>query len=93
MLAALGAFLMHEVTRGSLGAITKTYVNDSISSNAERATILSLQSMWRYAGGAAGLFASGFVAERWSMTSAWTWSGAVLVAAGIFFAVRKRAGP
>mgnify|MGYP001579009541 CR=1 FL=1 len=79
---AIGIYLAHEAVRGIFGPLCDSYLARGITSSAERATILSFQSLWGYAAGALGLVASGWAAAHWSLGAAWGLSGLTLVVAG-----------
>ncbi|MDO8470795.1 MAG: MFS transporter [bacterium] len=86
---ALGIFLFHEIARGMFRPLKDMYLNEAIPSN-ERATILSVESTFQYVGAMAGLLVSGFLAERFSMQTAWIFSGAVLAVVTLWLLRSKK---
>lgn len=76
---SLSAFMVHEIGRGLYQPLRSVYLNKHIPA-AERATLISFESLPRHIGGMLGLVASGFIAQRFSITAAWTVSGIVMLA-------------
>jgi len=84
----LGAFFVHEIGRGAMGPLKRAYTNARIPSST-RATILSFDSMILHVGAFFGLLSSGFVANYWSISVAWIWSGLLLAIAIPMFLLLK----
>ncbi|HVH08487.1 MAG TPA: MFS transporter [Gemmatimonadales bacterium] len=71
--------------------VKQAYLNDYVPS-AERATILSLDSMFGDTGGAVGQAGWGALAANRSIGEAWTYSGATLLLGIPFYWLAQRAG-
>jgi MFS family permease len=82
LFSGLAVFLAHEVFRGMFVPLKDAYLNDNIPS-AERATLISFESISHHVGGMIGLLVSGFVAQYFSMAAAWLFSGTVLVGSAL----------
>ena len=74
----LSAHLIHEVGRGMYSPIKQAYLNKHIP-NAQRATILSFDSMMAKLGGAIGLVFFGWIGKHSSIQLAWLISGITLL--------------
>ncbi|MEI6528413.1 MAG: MFS transporter [bacterium] len=74
----IGFFLAHEAGRGMYGPIKNAYLNDTIP-GAERATLLSVESMTSNLSGALGLVTSGAIAKYFGIPAAWIVSGGLLI--------------
>ncbi|MFZ2310253.1 MAG: MFS transporter [Patescibacteria group bacterium] len=81
-------FLLHEVTRGMLKPLRKSYINDYFVSD-KRATLSSLDSMFDKAGATIGLVVSGLLANSLSIRLTWLFSGLFLIIGVIFFIWRQ----
>ncbi len=81
----LPAFLFHEMCRGLFNPLKSAYLNAHIPS-AERATIISFDTMAHHVGGMVGLLVSGLVAHYGSIPLAWGMSGFSLLAATLLIA-------
>lgn len=81
----LTAFMLHEAGRGVLEPLRETYLNERIKGNAERATVLSFQSMVGKGGAALGLIASGLIAQSLSINASWFVFGLLLFIAVLTF--------
>lgn len=79
-------FLLHEFGRGLARPLQQNFINDRLPSKT-RATLLSLDSMLVKLGALVGLVASGFIAEVFSIRSAWIVSGSFLVGCVFLFIV------
>ncbi len=87
---AISFFLFHEIARGLFKPVKDVYLNDNIPSK-ERATLISFESMSHHIGGAIGLVLSGFIAQRFSIPTAWIFCGTVLaLSAGILMKNGKK---
>lgn len=85
-------FLLHEFGRGMFTPIKQDYMNNRIESK-NRATILSLESMFVKLGALIGLIVSGFIASGFGISSAWLISGIFLFfGVIIFFMITKKPG-
>ncbi len=74
---ALLFFLLHESMRGLQNPLKNAYMHDNIPS-AERATIISFESMAKTIGGMIGLVGSGLLAQYTSVPLTWLISGGIL---------------
>jgi len=74
-------FLVHEVGRGTFRPLKQAYLNRRIDSD-KRATVLSFDAMINQLGCALGLILSGWLADAWSIKTAWLVS-AIIVAVSI----------
>lgn len=82
-------FLLHEFGRGILKPLQQNFINKRLST-INRATVLSLDSMFVKLGALAGLLISGFMAEQTSIRTTWIFSGIMLILALlIFFFIHK----
>jgi MFS family permease len=84
-------FIIHEIGRGMFTPIKSAYLNKNIPS-AQRATVISFDSMVLCLGSAIGLLISGVLAKNISIPFAWLFSGIFLVLATvtIYLFSRKR---
>ncbi|MEI6835694.1 MAG: MFS transporter [Candidatus Falkowbacteria bacterium] len=80
----MSTFLLHEFGRGIFSPLKQSYVNNYIESK-NRATILSLESMFSKSGAFIGLMASGLIAEALSIRLTWLFSGIFLSVGIIIF--------
>lgn len=87
--ATLSFFFLHEMTRGAFKPLKQSYFNDQLVSET-RATVLSLDSMINKIGSFVGLLISGFLANTYSINTAWLASGIFLLLASLFFFLPKR---
>ena len=79
-LPGLAVYMVHEIPRGMIGPLKKKFLHDNIPSHA-RATVASFESISPHLGGMIGLLASGFIANTYSISTAWLLSGIFLVVA------------
>ncbi|TSC60380.1 MAG: mfs-type transporter yxam [Parcubacteria group bacterium LiPW_15] len=86
---AIAFFMFHEFARGFFSPVKNLHLNNNIPS-AERATLISLDSISHHVGGMIGLVASGYVAKHISIGFAWQASGAILVISALLLLNRKR---
>lgn len=85
-----GAFLLHEFGRGMFTPVKQDYMNNRIESK-NRATVLSLESMFTKLGAFVGLIISGFMASRLGISETWLFSGMFLfLGVIIFFTILKK---
>ncbi|MFA5870859.1 MAG: MFS transporter [Candidatus Paceibacterota bacterium] len=80
-------FMLHEISRGSYGVFSDTYMNAHIPSE-ERASLLSLQALAGHIGMAIGLPISGWIADNYSIRAAWIASSVFLLIMSGGIAVR-----
>ena len=86
---ALGSYLMYGVALGLGGPVKQGYLNAHIPS-AQRATIISLDSLFADLGGVMGQSGWGYLAKMRSIGEAWLYSGATLIlAAPLYWIARK----
>ncbi len=85
----LGFFFLHELSRGAFKPLKQSFFNDHLLSET-RATVLSLDSMINKVGSLVGLLMSGFLANAFSIKTAWLVSGLFLLLAALFFFLPKR---
>ncbi|MDD5431113.1 MAG: MFS transporter [Candidatus Pacebacteria bacterium] len=86
----LSFFMLHEFARGMYTPLQDAYLNNNIPSS-ERATLISFNSMSSHIGGAIGLVMSGFIAQHFSIPTAWLFSGTILLFV-CFYLWRKNRG-
>jgi MFS family permease len=77
---ALGSYLVYGVALGVGGPVKQGYLNAHIPS-AQRATIISLDSLFADMGGVVGQSGWGYLAKMRSIGEAWLYSGATLILA------------
>jgi MFS family permease len=82
-------YLVYGIAIGLAMPVKQGYLNAHIPS-AQRATILSLDSMFADAGGVVGQSVWGWVARMRSIGEAWAWSGLTLVLAVPLYWVARR---
>jgi len=80
----LSFFLLHELSRGLIKPLYRNCLNQRIKS-ANRATVLSFDSMIKTGGSALGLIIMGLIANRFSIQAAWMVSGLILLISIPFF--------
>ena len=86
---ALGSYLVYGVALGMGGPVKQGYLNAHIPS-AQRATIISLDSLFADVGGVMGQSGWGYLAKMRSIGEAWLYSGATLIlAAPLYWIARK----
>jgi len=86
---ALGSYLVYGVALGMGGPVKQGYLNAHIPS-AQRATIISLDSLFADLGGVMGQSGGGYLAKVRSIGEAWLYSGATLIlAAPLYWVARK----
>lgn len=87
------AFLLHEFGRGMFTPVKQNYMNNRIESE-QRATLLSLESMFTKLGAFIGLIISGFLASSFGINQTWLFSGLLLfIGIIIFFIILKKVTP
>jgi MFS family permease len=83
-------YLTYGVAIGLAMPVKQGYLNAHIPS-AQRATILSLDSMFANSGGVVGQSAWGWVARTRSIGEAWAWSGlTLLLAVPLYWMARRK---
>src|SRR5947208_12764310 len=83
-------YLLYGVAIGLAMPVKQSYLNAHIPS-AQRATILSLDSMFASSGGVLGQTAWGWVARTRSIGTAWAWSGlTLLLGIPLYWLARRR---
>ena len=82
-------FLVHEFGRGIIKPLQQNFINKRLASK-NRATLLSLDSMFSQSGAILGLVASGFIAKMFSIRTAWIFSGLFLLLGISLFAISIR---
>ena len=82
-------FLLHCVAQGVLNPVKQGYLNAHIPSE-QRATLISLDSLFGDAGAAGGQSGLGYLADRRSVGVAWMVGGALLALATPFYARARR---
>jgi MFS family permease len=75
---ALGSYLVYGIALGMGGPVKQGYLNAHIPS-AQRATIISLDSLFADVGGVLGQSGWGYLAKARSIGEAWMYSGATLI--------------
>jgi MFS family permease len=85
----VGLYLLYGVAIGLAMPVKQGYLNAHIPS-AQRATILSLDSMFANSGGVVGQSVWGWVARRRSIGEAWAWSGLTLLLAVPLYWMARR---
>lgn len=86
---ALGSYLVYGVALGMGGPVKQGYLNAHIPS-AQRATIISLDSLFADLGGVIGQSGWGYLAKMKSIGEAWLYSGATLIlAVPLYWIARK----
>ena len=80
-------FYIHEIARGMYEPLLDDYLNKRIESGV-RATILSFYSMLTTFGAFWGLLVSGQIAKHYSIESAWTFSGIIVILFVLFFILK-----
>jgi MFS family permease len=87
--AVVALYLVYGVAVGLAMPVKQGYLNAHIPS-AQRATILSLDSMFGNSGGVVGQSGWGWLARRRSIGEAWAWSGLTLLLAVPLYWVARR---
>ncbi len=87
---AIVLWIAWSVVFGLLGPVRGGFINEHIPS-AQRATILSLDSLFADAGGAVGQPALGWIATQFSIALAWVFGSAFFAAAAPLYAAAGRA--
>jgi len=88
--AVVSLYLLYGVAVGLALPVKQAYLNAHIPS-AQRATIISLDSMFASSGGVVGQTAWGWVARTRSIGTAWAWSGVtLLLAIPLYWRARSR---
>ncbi len=84
LMTTLSFFFLHELSRGAFKPLKQSFFNDQLLAET-RATVLSLDSMINKVGSLIGLLVSGFIANTYSINTAWLLSGLFLLVASLFF--------
>jgi len=84
----LSAFLLHEIGRGLWRPLKQAYLNRRIN-DTQRATVLSFDSMIAQLGAGVGLLISGWLADAFSIATAWFVSALLISAAILIFSRLK----
>ena len=71
-------FILHEIPRGMFKPLKEKFLQDNIPSHA-RATISSFEAVSPHFGGMIGLIVSGYVANKFGISSAWIMSGLLML--------------
>lgn len=80
----------HNVVWGAQGAPSESLFHDYIPDET-RSTLLSLRSLLSLIGGLAGMLGLGYIAETYSIRTAWQFGGVIVIIAGlILLALPKR---
>jgi len=87
--AVVALYLVYGIAIGLAMPVKQGYLNAHIPS-AQRATILSLDSMFANSGGVVGQSVWGWVARRRSIGEAWAWSGLTLILAVPLYWMARR---
>ncbi len=87
---AIVLWIAWSVIFGLLGPVRSGFINEHIPS-AQRATVLSLDSLFADVGGALGQPALGWIATRFSIAVAWVIGSAFFAAAAPLYAMAGRA--
>jgi MFS family permease len=87
--AAVALYLVHSVCLGLAMPAKQSYLNANIPSE-QRATLISLDSLFGNAGGAVGQSAWGYLSRARSIADAWVLGGASLLLAIPLYAAAKR---
>jgi MFS family permease len=87
--SVVALYLVYGIATGLAMPVKQGYLNAHIPS-AQRATILSLDSMFADSGGVVGQSVWGWVARTRSIGEAWAWSGLTLVLAVPLYWVARR---
>jgi MFS family permease len=77
--AAVTFFILHEIPRGMFKPVKDAYLHDNIPS-AERATLISFESIAHHGGGMIGLVLSGLLAQHAGIRITWVIFGSMLIA-------------
>lgn len=85
---SFGMLIIYEFFGGAFVPIKNAYLNERIDGFA-RATVISLESMVRWCGAIAGMFAGGVIAQHVSIAAALIAVGAVIVAAACLLLVKN----
>lgn len=86
---AFSAFFIHEIGREMFAPLKQNYLSDRLDA-ANRATILSLDSMLSKIGCLVGLALGGWLANSYSIRLAWLFSGILLLVSSLVFLRRKK---
>lgn len=84
--AMISFFLIHELGRGIIRPLQQEFINNRLQSK-NRATLLSLNSIFTRGGALLGLLFSGIIAEAATISIAWFLSGLILLLIVIFFSL------
>ena len=86
---ALGCYLVYAVALGVMGPVKQGYLNAHIPS-AQRATIISLDSLFADMGGVLGQSGWGYLAKVRSIGEAWLYSGATMILGVPLYLIARR---
>ncbi len=89
MIMAVGVFLLHEIGRGFWIPVRDCYMHHAIPSS-QRATLVSVTSVFQHAGGLCGLVLFGFFSDIFSMHIVWMSVGSILAMNSIVLLLRPR---
>jgi MFS family permease len=79
--AVMGGMMIHQIGRGALSPLKKTYINHRVDDGKLRATIFSFDSMMTKLGAIIGLLISGYLAKNYSIILAWQTSAVIFIIA------------
>lgn len=77
-------FLIHELGRGVINPLVRSYINENIDSK-NRATILSFESMILKIGSGIGLIIGGLIADNFGILNSWLISAIILFISIVVF--------
>jgi MFS family permease len=86
---ALGCYLVYAIALGAAGPVKQGYLNAHIPS-AQRATIISLDSLFADLGGVMGQSGWGYLAKMRSIGEAWLYSGMTMILGVPLYLIARR---
>jgi MFS family permease len=86
---ALGCYLVYAIALGAAGPVKQGYLNAHIPS-AQRATIISLDSLFADLGGVMGQSGWGYLAKMRSIGEAWLYSGTTMILGVPLYLIARR---
>lgn len=86
---ALGCYLIYAIALGAAGPVKQGYLNAHIPS-AQRATIISLDSLFADLGGVMGQSGWGYLAKMRSIGAAWLYSGMTMILGVPLYLIARR---
>lgn len=86
---ALGCYLVYAIALGAAGPVKQGYLNAHIPS-AQRATIISLDSLFADLGGVMGQSGWGYLAKMRSIGAAWLYSGMTMILGVPLYLIARR---